>query len=48
MLSKNMAKIMNFYTSSGGITIKTTIEIEKKILFYMYENKKENHDLEDK
>jgi hypothetical protein len=22
--------------------------IEKKILFYMYENKKENHDLEDK
>ena len=30
MLSKNMAKIMNFYTESGGIKIKTTIEIEKR------------------
>ena len=30
MLSKNMAEIMNFYTESGGIKIKTTIEIEKR------------------
>ena len=30
MLSKNMTKIMNFHTESGGIKIKTTIEIKKR------------------
>ena len=30
MLSKNMTKIMNFHTESGGIKIKSTIEIRKR------------------